>query len=145
MEKLLELEEIKELFIQVQKSSIFSDQKQMADAIPMITLEEILEKYNQEKNKEDFDLKNFVTTHFSFAESLNYDSSKQSIDIQEHIKKLWKHLSVSNPENQGTLIGLPKPYIVPGGRFNEFFYWDSYFAMLGLQVHNEVELMKNIV
>lgn len=145
MKKLLELEEIKELFTEVQKSSIFSDQKQMADAIPKLAVEEILEKYNQEKNKVDFDLKNFVTTHFSFPESLKYDSSEHSKDIQEHIKKLWKHLSVSNPENQGTLIGLPKPYVVPGGRFNEFFYWDSYFAMLGLQVHNEVELMENIV
>ena len=71
MKKLLELEEIKELFTEVQKSSIFSDQKQMADAIPKLAVEEILEKYNQEKNKVNFDLKNFVTTHFSFPESLN--------------------------------------------------------------------------
>ena len=41
MKKLLELEEIKELFTEVQKSSIFSDQKQMADAIPKLAVEEI--------------------------------------------------------------------------------------------------------
>lgn len=30
----------------------------------------------------------------------------------------------------GTISGVP--YIVPGGRFNELYYWDSYFIMLGL-------------
>ena len=33
-------------------------------------------------------------------------------------------------------MGLPpasaKPYVVPGGRFREVYYWDSYFTMLGL-------------
>ncbi|PMC12249.1 hypothetical protein CJ207_23545, partial [Klebsiella aerogenes] len=24
------------------------------------------------------------------------------------------------------------PYVVPGGRFREVYYWDSYFTMLGL-------------
>jgi alpha,alpha-trehalase len=35
--------------------------------------------------------------------------------------------------------------VVPGGRFNEFFYWDSYFIMLGLQVSGRVEMMENII
>ncbi len=30
------------------------------------------------------------------------------------------------------LLYLPKPYIVPGGRFNEMYGWDSYFINLGL-------------
>ena len=25
------------------------------------------------------------------------------------------------------------PYVVPGGRFSEIYYWDSYFTMLGLE------------
>jgi neutral trehalase len=32
---------------------------------------------------------------------------------------------------------IPKPYVVPGGRFNEFFYWDSYFIMLGFRFPEE--------
>ena len=31
-----------------------------------------------------------------------------------------------------SLLPLPKPYVVPGGRFREIYYWDSYFTMLGL-------------
>jgi alpha,alpha-trehalase len=30
------------------------------------------------------------------------------------------------------LLYLPKPYVVPGGRFNEMYGWDSYFIQLGL-------------
>jgi alpha,alpha-trehalase len=32
-----------------------------------------------------------------------------------------------------TLLPLPYPYVVPGGRFREFYYWDTYFTMLGLE------------
>jgi len=30
------------------------------------------------------------------------------------------------------LLYLPNPYVVPGGRFNEMYGWDSYFIQLGL-------------
>jgi alpha,alpha-trehalase len=30
------------------------------------------------------------------------------------------------------LLYLPRPYVVPGGRFNEMYGWDSYFIQLGL-------------
>ena len=30
------------------------------------------------------------------------------------------------------LLYLPKPYVVPGGRFNEMYGWDSYFIQVGL-------------
>ena len=30
------------------------------------------------------------------------------------------------------LLYLPKPYVVPGGRFNEMYGWDSYFIQMGL-------------
>src|SRR5262249_34789297 len=30
------------------------------------------------------------------------------------------------------LLYLPHPYVVPGGRFNEMYGWDSYFIQLGL-------------
>ena len=31
------------------------------------------------------------------------------------------------------MLPLPFPYVVPGGRFDEIYYWDSYFIMLGLE------------
>jgi alpha,alpha-trehalase len=40
---------------------------------------------------------------------------------------------------------LPFPYIVPGGRFREIYYWDSYFTLLGLQVSWRVDLIENML
>ena len=38
--------------------------------------------------------------------------------------------------------GEPLPYVVPGGRFNEMYGWDSYFIALGLVNDGKVELAK---
>ncbi len=45
----------------------------------------------------------------------------------------------------GTLIPLPYPYIVPGGRFREIYYWDSYFTMLGLEQDKRKEIIRNML
>ncbi len=45
----------------------------------------------------------------------------------------------SHLQEQG-LLYLPKPYVVPGGRFNEMYGWDSYFIQVGLLRDNELEL-----
>jgi alpha,alpha-trehalase len=37
------------------------------------------------------------------------------------------------PMEGSSLLALPNPYMVPGGRFREIYYWDSYFTMLGLK------------
>jgi alpha,alpha-trehalase len=42
------------------------------------------------------------------------------------------------------LLYLPFPYVVPGGRFNEMYGWDSYFIVLGLVRDGQVPLAKNI-
>jgi alpha,alpha-trehalase len=36
------------------------------------------------------------------------------------------------------LLYLPHPYVVPGGRFNEMYGWDSYFTLLGLARDGEL-------
>ena len=39
----------------------------------------------------------------------------------------------------------PIPFVVPGGRFNEMYGWDSYFITLGLLEDNRIELAKAMV
>ena len=46
-------------------------------------------------------------------------------------------------EYQG-LLYLPRPYVVPGGRFNEMYGWDSYFIQTGLLEDGDVEMAKNM-
>ena len=43
------------------------------------------------------------------------------------------------------LLYLPNRYVVPGGRFNEMYGWDSYFIILGLVKDNQAELARNMV
>ncbi len=50
---------------------------------------------------------------------------------------------VSQIRQQG-LLYLPKPYVVPGGRFNEMYGWDSYFIQLGLLKDGETGLAKDM-
>lgn len=140
----LYIEDIFNLFEVVQKNEIFKDQKVMTDAIPKNSVEIINEKYQQEIEDPRFDLKQFVLEHFIINETEKIQI-EENLPIEAHIHQLWKVLSRDAKENRGTLMQLPKPYIVPGGRFNEFFYWDSYFVMLGLQVSGEDEMAKNIV
>ena len=44
-----------------------------------------------------------------------------------------------------SLLALPEAYVVPGGRFREMYYWDSYFTMLGLVESGRQELVEHMV
>jgi alpha,alpha-trehalase len=46
---------------------------------------------------------------------------------------------------QQGLLYLPRPYVVPGGFFNEMYGWDSYFIVLGLVADHRTELAKDMV
>src|SRR5437868_4850975 len=43
------------------------------------------------------------------------------------------------------LLYLPNPYVVPGGRFNEMYGWDSYFIILGLVEDKRTDLAREMV
>ncbi|MBK7633174.1 MAG: hypothetical protein IPJ13_01980 [Saprospiraceae bacterium] len=40
---------------------------------------------------------------------------------------------------------MPFPYVAPEGRFNEIYYWDSYFTMLGLRVDGKTDLIESMI
>ena len=54
--------------------------------------------------------------------------------VLTYIAEYWPRIVRYTPRQQGTLMGLPHPYVVPGDRamFQEMYYWDSYFMALGL-------------
>jgi alpha,alpha-trehalase len=43
------------------------------------------------------------------------------------------------------LLFVPNPYVVPGGRFNELYGWDSYFIQRGLLESGQTQLAKSLV
>ncbi len=137
MSNQLYINEIQILFDAVQKSKIFEDQKMMTDAVPLFPIAEINGKYEQEKDSPGFDLKDFVMAHFDFLGARVSVQREDHFPIGQHIEKLWDELTRTAYEEKGTLLKLPKPYIVPGGRFNEFFIGIAILLCLGFRFPEE--------
>ncbi|AFZ36522.1 Alpha,alpha-trehalase [Stanieria cyanosphaera PCC 7437] len=74
-------------------------------------------------------------------------TSLQQILSREELAKLELRILPAEPEavTEHGLLYLPHPYVVPGGRFNEMYGWDSYFIILGLLQDKEIELAKSMV
>ncbi len=138
----------KNLFHDLHLSGIWPDGKLLSDAIPLFSPDDILKKYEAEKAASDFNLKAFFNQNFKIKDLTESDfKSDLTRSPEEHIQALWSVLQ-REPDKKiegSSLIPLPYPYIVPGGRFNEVYYWDSYFTMLGLKIHNQKEIIENII
>ena len=142
----IEIHKLNPLFEDVQLSSIFSDSKTFPDCLPKRSLEEIERDYKDQKTNAGFDLSSFVNQNFRLPEAFASDfSSDQNNSVQLHIEKLWPVLTRQPEEVISSLISLPYPYVVPGGRFGEIYYWDSYFTMLGLRISSQNDLIQNMV
>ncbi|WP_316804603.1 alpha,alpha-trehalase TreA [Pedobacter nototheniae] len=144
-ENLLYIEDLEELFFDVQTQKIFSDQKVFTDCVPKFSPDKILKKYRLQKNSPDFDLLTFLQGTFFLPEQLKLGANQKTTTLLEHINNLWDKLIRETVEEYSTQINLPFKFVVPGGRFRELFYWDSYFTMLGLQVSGRVELIEDMV
>ena len=122
-----------DLFSDVQQHRIYDDGKTFVDLIPRKRMQQIKKEYLVERNDPDFDLREFVNRHFyEFEHTAPTFHSDTKRTVREHIATLWTVLERRNRRDRGSLIALPHKYVVPGGRFSEQFYWDSYFIMLGL-------------
>ncbi|UKT62606.1 alpha,alpha-trehalase TreF [Pedobacter mucosus] len=135
------------LFEQIQLSGIYPDSKTFVDAIPKKDPKLIMREYLAFKGNSDFVLKNFVAQNFSapISHTALY-TSNIGAGIEKHLDTLWTVLKRNPDTVSGTsLLALPKPYIVPGGRFREIYYWDSYFTMLGLKEAGKIATIKDMV
>ncbi|HRI20007.1 MAG TPA: alpha,alpha-trehalase TreF [Panacibacter sp.] len=148
-----EIYQLDELFEKVQMQSVLEDGKTFPDCIPKYALDVINEKYEVQKHNRGFDLKKFIGENFNLPQNdaggYESDTSKP---VELHIEQLWDVLTRKAQEpltaalaEGNSLIPLPFPYIVPGGRFREIYYWDSYFTMLGLQVSKRIDMIENMV
>ena len=139
------IESLSALYEAVQTKSIFADSKYFVDCIPKYEATAIAAKYEQVKNDPDFELDKFVQANFDLPDETISDYSSAKKTILRHLNDLWDELKRTPAQGGGTLIPLPHQYIVPGGRFREIYYWDSYFTMLGLQVSKRTDIIENMV
>jgi alpha,alpha-trehalase len=136
-----------DLFVDVQIQRIFPDGKTFVDCVPKRKPADIMYDFGLQKGP-NFNLKKFVEDNFELPANPvdNYKSNKAE-DVTTHIKNLWTVLkrNPDKPVEGSSLLPLPYPYIVPGGRFREIYYWDSYFTMLGLKESGEFDMINNMV
>lgn len=135
-----------QLFAAVQMAEIYPDSKTFVDCIPKYDKATIATSFAAKSAEPEFDLKTFVEAHYDLPPSYGTDySTDTDKPVNDHINALWAVLQRQPDSASGTLIALPNPYIVPGGRFREVYYWDSYFTMLGLQADGKTEVIRNMI
>lgn len=136
----------KELFAAVQLSSIFADGKAFADAVPNTAPRDILLQYRREQPQTPQALKRFVAAHFTLPAQVALPAPLGQVPMLTHVDSLWDVLTRSSTSSPryASLLTLPQPYVVPGGRFREIYYWDSYFTMLGLQESGRNDLVADM-
>jgi len=124
-----------ELFIAVQSQHLFADSKDFVDCVPRGDPQAILAAYRREHRAAGFDLGAFVRAHFAAPVVQPNDYvARPGLTLVQHIDALWPVLTRQPRQHpvRSSLLRLPHAYVVPGGRFAELYYWDSYFVMLGL-------------
>lgn len=134
------------LFQDVQKRQVYSDGKTFVDLVPRRRMKQIRQEYALEMKDENFDLHEFVARHFyQYGDSETAYHTDTSMSAREHINELWHVLERKNRRDRGSLIAVPNAYVVPGGRFGEQFYWDSYFIMLGLAADGRWDTIEGMI
>ena len=137
-------ERYQELFVDVQLGAVFADSKTFVDCVPHEAPERVLAAYREARAQPGFDLRAFVYHHFAVPEvqESHYVADPRR-GLAEHIDQLWPVLTREPREHPpfSTHLPLKQAYVVPGGRFAELYYWDSYFTMLGFRAAGRLDLL----
>eukprot|EP00435_Cladocopium_sp_Y103_P015453 s2273_g3.t2 len=154
------------LLAAVQRARLFPDSKQFVDMPLKNDPEAVLAEFEKLEDKTDkATLMDFVSTHFAevgselepwapsdFQESppflaLIRDEKRKS--WANSLNRLWATLGrksrLNGAQQRSSFIAQPNPTIVPGGRFLETYYWDTYWVVRGLIVCNMLETAKGVV
>jgi alpha,alpha-trehalase len=137
-----------DLFHRVQTERLFPDSKTFADAIPKTEPAEILRRYQANRSQPGFSLERFVAENFTMpASAASEFRTTPGEEVRAHVDRLWPELTRMPQETQGydSLLPLATRFVVPGGRYRELYYWDSYFTMVGLQVSGRDDLVSDMV
>ncbi|XP_055009132.1 trehalase-like isoform X2 [Boleophthalmus pectinirostris] len=156
---------------QVQKAKLYDDDKYFVDmklkdppgiilfafknlssespTVPREKLQDFLNKYF-EKPGTEFETWNPPDWHSNPA-FLNKINDKQLREWAFSVHKLWKLLgkkirdSVKDHAELYSQIYTPYPVVVPGGRFRELYYWDSYWVINGLLLSEMTDTAKGMI
>lgn len=136
-----------QLFDAVQRAQVFDDQKHFVDMTARRDPARIEADYLAARATPGFDLKAFVGENFAEDPPIQVPAIRQDTDLRAHIDGLWPVLtrSFTNVPAYSSALALPEQTVVPGGRFREVYYWDSYFTMLGLAESGHADLARQML
>lgn len=137
-----------ELFHEVQVRRLFGDGKHFVDMVPRLPPAQIMADYQRLGACDDETLAAFVSRHFAPLSPRSAPLGPHSnASLLDHIRATWD-LLVREPHaasSFGSELPIYAPYLVPGGRFREAYYWDSYFALLGLCADGRLDLVDAVI
>nr|XP_035120681.2 trehalase isoform X2 [Callithrix jacchus] len=161
-----------ELLHQVQMAKLYQDDKEFVDMPLSVAPEQVLQTFTELSRSHNHSipreqLQAFVQEHFQakgqelqpwtptdWKDSPHFLQKISDGKLRawaEQLHQLWKKLGkkmkpevLSHPE-RFSLIYSDHPFIVPGGRFVEFYYWDSYWVMEGLLLSEMTETVKDML
>lgn len=137
-----------ELFHQVQVRRLFADGKTFVDATPKRPPAAILQAYRAKARFTDAELKRFVHANFVVPQDAAAPPpTAERTSLKAHVAGLWPQLTRQpvRATPGGSALAMDKPFVVPGGRFREIYYWDSYFTMLGLKADGRGDLVEAMI
>ena len=156
----------------IQTSGIFKDSKTFIDLKlkkePAEVETKFLALFGDEiiLESETDKLKEFIQDNFDTTENAEFEDwdptdfkddftvpgiNEPLQTLVREIHKLWKVLSMKTAteirENPrlSTSIALPNGFIIPGGRFKETYYWDTYWIIRGILKSNMIDTAKGII
>ncbi len=136
------------LYAAVEEQAVFPDSKTFADALPDAPPSRIMADYARAKLARGFSLSAFVSGHFRVpAVQAVFQGGTPTQGVQDYISRTWDMLrrAPDRTDPHSSLLPLPYPYVIPGGRFTEIYYWDSYFTMLGLEQSGRDALARDMI
>lgn len=160
-----------ELLDVVQKSKIFQDSKSFVDMSQVNHSNETLRNFddfmkNTQRAPSQQQIRRFVEDNFIYENGLQEWIPSDYVSNPEFIKKIgdaavrdfardliqiWPTLGrkvksdVRKNPDKYSLIYLPNGFIVPGGRFREMYYWDSYWIVKGLLLSGMEETVRGVL
>ncbi|MFH4984211.1 hypothetical protein AB6A40_010920 [Gnathostoma spinigerum] len=68
-----------------------------------------------------------------------------ALELNAIWKSLCRRLKPGSDPSRHSLITMPHEFIVPGGRFREFYYWDTYWITKGLIACEMINTTKKMI
>lgn len=135
------------LYEAVQRAGVFDDSKTFVDCVPTEDPEAIREAYRDVRERDDFDLEAFVRARFDVPGDADDAALPADRTLGEHVEFLWDVLTrppTGDVPAHDTRLELPARSVVPGGRFRELYYWDTYFTAEGLAADGRTDLVADL-